>query len=224
MKKRLKHVLISTIIFVLLITVSVPLYAFADEAKTATDTSSDVSKTDTDSTTDPLPEDEANQENKSFFDVMFSGVSENLSKILSALAFIGSLIVMLCYKKGFVPLVTEGLGAIASGVKTIGEKTGELGVGTKEFANQIDERLKSAEKLVQNAEHIFESLDVKLAELDKAKHEREITNTVLLAEVDMLYEIFMSAALPQYLKDSVGEKTALMKAKLAGEGKADEEN
>ena len=34
------------------------------------------------------------------------------------------------------------------------------------------------------------------------------------AQIDMLYEIFMSSALPQYAKDRVGEKVAEMKAQL----------
>ena len=42
--------------------------------------------------------DTADAEKESFFDVLFVGIEENMSSILSALAFIGSVIVMFCYK------------------------------------------------------------------------------------------------------------------------------
>jgi hypothetical protein len=38
-------------------------------------------------------------------------------------------------------------------------------------------------------------------------------------EVDMLHDIFMAAAMPQYMKDKVGAATAEMKAALAEGGK-----
>ena len=44
---------------------------------------------------------------------------------------------------------------------------------------------------------------------------------VLKAEIDMLYEIFMAASLPQYLKERVGERVAEMKHALT-EGEENE--
>ena len=34
------------------------------------------------------------------------------------------------------------------------------------------------------------------------------------AQIDMLYDVFMSSALPQYQKDAVGERIAKMKEAL----------
>jgi hypothetical protein len=39
--------------------------------------------------------------------------------------------------------------------------------------------------------------------------------TIMSAQVDMLYNIFMSSSLPQYSKDAVGERISEMKAALA---------
>ena len=41
------------------------------------------------------------------------------------------------------------------------------------------------------------------------------------AQVDMLYEIFMSSSLPQYQKDSVGEKISSMRKSLSEDGEND---
>ena len=58
--------------------------------------------------------------------------------------------------------------------------------------------------------------------IEGIKNEQNVTNSVLYAEIDMLYEIFMAASLPQYLKDNVGEKVRVMKAKLNSEAKNEE--
>lgn len=218
-KKRFKHIFICTVICALLFTLIAPICVFAADSDDYT-SGEDANAAEENT---PTANDAGAENEVSLFDSIFLAVKENLAQILSALAFIGSVAIILCYKKGFIPLVTEGLGAIACGVKTINEKTGELGTNTEQFSKSIDVRLKNAEELIKNSESIFKSLEENLNELNQSKREREITNEVLLAEVDMLYEIFMSAALPQYLKDSVGEKTSAMKAKLACEGK-DEKN
>ena len=38
----------------------------------------------------------------------------------------------------------------------------------------------------------------------------------MLAEVEMIYNIFISSSLPQYQKDKVGEAYSKMKEKLSG--------
>ena len=42
----------------------------------------------------------------------------------------------------------------------------------------------------------------------------EDTRVILSAQVDMLYDIFMTSALPQYQKDAVGERIAAMRGAL----------
>ena len=67
------------------------------------------------------------------------------------------------------------------------------------------------------------TVNARLDALEDERDERKKLTAVLSAEVDMLYEIFMSAALPQYLKDSVGERIAKMKAEIL-ETAHDEQN
>ena len=45
--------------------------------------------------------------------------------------------------------------------------------------------------------------------------ERQTIRTVLLGQIDMLYAIFMSSALPQYQKDEIGIKIQEMREELA---------
>ncbi len=226
MKRKLYKYTVSIALFILvLFTLITPVTAFANEVD-MTKTDAEESATVTEGSTEDISSekadtDAADKSDAGFFPSLFAAFEEHLAEILSALTFIGSLIIMLCYKKGFLPLVTDGLGALAQGVKTINEKTGELSFGAEELSEAIGEKLDAAENLLKGTCDILAGLEVRLAELESEGNERKITNTVLSAEVDMLYEIFMSAALPQYLKDNVGERIAIMKAALA-DGKPNE--
>jgi len=64
-----------------------------------------------------------------------------------------------------------------------------------------------------------EELDVMLKEkfayVDEAQQERQELKLILDSQIDMLYDIFMASALPQYQKDAVGEKIAKMKEAIA---------
>lgn len=154
---------------------------------------------------------------------VFSGIVQALesyaSEILSALAFIGSLIIMLTYKKGLMPVVNDGLRAIKNGVKTINERSESFNAHAISVCDGIDERLTRAETLADNILKSNEGIEKKLSALSSDEKERERLSVILASQIDMLYEIFMSAGLPQYLKDSVGERISEMKATLGKEAK-----
>ena len=88
----------------------------------------------------------------------------------------------------------------------------------------VSERLGKSEEALGKIASTLDALQTKLdTESGKSSREEEFI-TVLSAEVDMLYEIFMAAALPQYLKDSVGERIARMKSTITKVGESNEEN
>ncbi len=219
MKRKLyKYTVWAALVVLVLFTVITPITAFASDADTE-NMNAEESVIPPDSNTANVRLDEADTDDitskHGFFTSLFDAFEEHLSEILSALTFIGSLIIMFCYKKGFLPLITDGLCAIKQGVRTINEKTGELSFGADALNEAITEKLDATENLLKGACDMLAELEVRLTALEGEGAERKKTNTVLSAEIDMLYEIFMSAALPQYLKDNVGERIALMKATLA---------
>jgi hypothetical protein len=80
---------------------------------------------------------------------------------------------------------------------------------------QINGRLEDASRLLMAMEGALTTLTSRLDALESERDGRKKLCAVLSAEVDMLYEIFNSAALPQYLKDRVGERIAYMKAEIS---------
>jgi len=159
----------------------------------------------------------AEETNNSLIEDIVSAFESYVSEILSLLAFVGSLIIMFCYKKGLMPVVNDGLKALKSGVKAINEKSESFNEHAIGICESIDERLNRAEEMAEVMLKSTELVDKKLSELQSESREREKLSIILSSQIDMLYEIFMSASLPQYLKDSVGEKIGEMKAALGKE-------
>ena len=164
---------------------------------------------------------EANEEKTPIFESIFNATEDYASEILSALAFVGSLIIMFCYKRGLMPLINDGLRALKNGVKTINEKSESFNEHAIAICDGIDERLARAESMTESLLKSNELVEKRLSELRSESEDREKLAIILSSQIDMLYEIFMSASLPQYLKDNVGEKISEMKSALGKEVKND---
>ena len=155
------------------------------------------------------------------FTAIYEAAGEYAGEILSALAFIGSIIIMICYKSGLLPIVKEGLLALMSGVKSLGEHSGNIASYTEAMKDEIAKECLRTEELLRGMENALSTIEKKLG--DEAARTSEIAamKSALICEVNMISEVFMAAALPQYLKDKVGETARNMKATL-GEGECDD--
>lgn len=166
-------------------------------------------------------EDNDGTADESIFTAIYAAAGEYAGEILSALAFIGSIIIMICYKSGLLPIIKDGLVALMSGVKSLGEHSGNIASCTEDMKHKIAEECIRSEETLKNMQEALTTIEKKLG--DEAARTSEIADMkrALICEVNMISEVFMAAALPQYLKDRVGETVQNMKATL-GEGKCDE--
>lgn len=207
MKKATKILIAAIAVISLLLVCSTTVLAYDEGTETAEEVAD----------TNAISKSEEGGSKKTFFEELFCAFEDSASEILSALAFVGSLIIMLAYKKGLLPIVNDGLKAIKSGIKAINERSESFNEHAIAVCESIDERLKCAENLAAAVLRSAESVESQLSEIMGANAENEKLKAVLNAQIDMLYEIFMSAALPQYLKDSVGERIGKMRAELGKE-------
>lgn len=171
----------------------------------------------TGSDTDVAPADPTDESDlgENPFAAFFGVVSEYATEILSALTLIGSLILAYAYKKGLIPLISGGIKALGGAVTKIKDSAERAEGAGKELGESLCQRLSAAEACLDK---ISEALESTAASLDKFKldeGERLKTTLVLTAQIDMLYELFMSSALPQYKKDEVGERIAEMRRAVA---------
>lgn len=156
------------------------------------------------------------------FDKLYTKVSEYAGEILCALAFIGSVVLAFAYKKGLMPIVKSSLvtiGNAMSKMKDSVNKNAERGEEmNREIANGLDGAVKVIQTLGERIDTLEKALTERLADKDETAREREALSIIMTSQIDMLYEIFMSASLPQYQKDAIGEKIAKMKGALAKNG------
>ncbi len=187
----MKKIFTAAILFVLVFSI-LSATAFANEADTGTD------------------------EEKNVFESLYSEISEHSDKIFSALAFVGSLLLIFTYRKGMLPILKGGIASLTSSVSHLKEeakKSGELS----------ESEIKNATEKLEKAENILGALSERLTklgdELEEAKAEQKKNADIKIIieyQIDMLYEIFMSSSLPLYQKEAVGEKISAMKEKLSG--------
>lgn len=156
------------------------------------------------------------------FDKLYTEVSEYAGEILCALAFIGSVVLAFAYKKGLMPIVKSSLvtiGNAMSKMKDSVNKNAERGEEmNREIASGLDGAVKVIQTLGERIDALEKALTERLADKDETAREREALSIIMTSQIDMLYEIFMSASLPQYQKDAIGEKIAKMKGALAKNG------
>lgn len=147
------------------------------------------------------------------FETVYTEALKHSDKILSALAFSASLILAVVYKKGLLPLIKGALSALTSSVDSLKEETESASLAAKRSIEDSSARLESSQMLLKSLTERLEAIEKELSANDEESMRRDIKR-VMSAQVDMLYEIFMSSSLPAYQKESVGEKISEMKKSL----------
>ena len=176
----------------------------------AEDNTTDGAADAVDNTTDGA----ADTDVKNPFEVMFEAVKDYATEIFCSLSLACSLILAYCYKRGLIPLLSSGLNSLSGVVKSVKEST-ERGEGeTRELSKIVTERLTEAENALDIITASVTDLGARLDELKEDKDEKAEMKIILGAQVDMLYSIFMTSALPQYQKDEVGARIASMRQAL----------
>ena len=157
------------------------------------------------------------------FAMIYSLAIENADKILSALAFLGTLIVAFAYKKGLFPFIQKTLNGLGNAVNRISEESKRSEELAEAAITKLEEKLASAAELITIVSGEMGKIEAELKSLEDGASENQKIKAVMLSQVEMLYEIFMSSSIPQYQKDRVGESFSKMKARLI-DGEAENEN
>lgn len=206
--KKIFTLLISVIlIFTLSLFLSVTAFATTEtDTEVEFEEKAEVEKSDTG----------ANVAEENPFREIYEVATNNADKILSALAFISSLALMIFYKKGLFPILTRSLSGIKSSTGEFKEILKEGGLKTEESLNFLLDKFAFFENTINEISGSLEELGERLEKTKASSKSQEEFKTVMLSQVELLYEIFMQSSLPQYSKDAVGEKVSEMKKRLLG--------
>lgn len=148
------------------------------------------------------------------FDTAYAFFAENADKLFSLLAFIASLLLTLTYKKGLLPTLSRGIGNIASEIEEFRDNAARDKSESGKRTEKISEELSALEDNARLLSDKLCSLEEKLDGVIPKRASEERLGIIMSAQVDMLYDIFMASALPQYRKDDVGKRISEMREEL----------
>ena len=149
------------------------------------------------------------------FSLFFEGVKTYATEILSALTLIASLVLAYAYKSGLTPVITNALTNLGKLLAGMRESASETVKVSKEITAAIGERLEAAEATVAKLTESIEAVTENLRHEEESAGERKKLSAVLEAQIDMMYSLFISSALPEYQKVAVAEKIEKMKEAIA---------
>ncbi len=205
---------ILAILFVIIITLSLSLISFGAQTD-APDTEGNASHGTPE--IDPSATDtEKSDESENIFTTLYMWVCDNSGEIFSFLTLVSSVILAFTYKRGLLPRLSGALGKLGGAVGTISKSCeGALGTLDESFA-ALKEGLSSVSGLCEGLSDEVSELSARLEEAGTSKDEVEKMKLILSSQVDMLYEIFLSSALPQFAKEAVAERVTAMRRMLSG--------
>ena len=168
-----------------------------------------------DYTSDEARNEATYEDTKNVFDDIYSALKENADKIFAALAFVGSIIVSFAYKKGLLPLLSGAIASLKGSVENIRDNEKLLAETTDKRLSGLYENMQEVVEAGEASARAITEINNKLSEAQKLEKKYASMQLILNSQIDMLYAIFMSSALPQYQKEEVGNKINQMKEELA---------
>ena len=153
---------------------------------------------------------------------VFAGIYNEVTKysteIISLITLVGTVILGFAYKKGLLPLVTRSISTIQQSVTKIKSDTESSTAATQSGLDSVTERLGELENSVTLFKETLDTLEEQLECEAQYVKERRKMSTVMLSQIDMLYDIFMTSSLPQYQKDAVNKRIQEMKEVTESDG------
>ncbi len=162
-------------------------------------------------------------EEEGFFLLLYERLGAHLPEVFSALSLLSACIIGLCYKKGLLPLLREGLGAISAATKDCEKSATKQTEQALKIYENANNTIHFANDLAKKTEQALAEIETKLDAFGDQKGEIEKLHLLMEGQVDMLRDIFLSSALPQFEKDRVFGRVEEMKATLH-RGREDESN
>ncbi len=145
------------------------------------------------------------------FTLLYEKIGSHLSEILSALSVLCALVIGICYKRGLLPILKNGLSAIGAATKQWGENAESFGKEAKEACKNANSYIQTIGEKTEKIEKALCSIEKKLSSFERIANDGEQTKAALLGQMDMLCDVFLSSSLPQFEKDRISQKIEKMK-------------
>ncbi len=149
------------------------------------------------------------------FDTVYGILIENSDKILSALAFAASLILMLAYKRGLLPILKGALSSLGGAVTRLREEAEKGSAEANAALGLAAKQLEETEAVIAGLAERLAEIEKKLLSAESLKSDSERLEVIMEHQIELLSNVFMSSSLPAYQKEAVGNRISAMKRELA---------
>lgn len=151
------------------------------------------------------------------FAALFETFGNHASEVFAAVSAFLSLTVFWLFRRGLLPLLRGGLNALSGVAEKMHKESETSSENLGKTADSVNRSLLMNAESITAMQKMLEGFSEKLNALSVSREEREAMRCILLSQVDMLSEIFLSSALPEYRKELVGEKLTAMRRALGEE-------
>ena len=187
--------------------------SYTYEAESSTEVNADEKYTEEDiEKNEDLQDQLPHKEN--IFNEIYGELEGNADKIFSILAFLGTLVVGVGYKRGFVPLLRDALSKLKGSIDLAKEESDKNNLITESKIDDINTAINEIRDGLTKSNEELSRINWQFESYSELLLEREKLKCILKGQMDMLYAIFMSSSLPQYQKDEIGEKIAELREEL----------
>ena len=170
-------------------------------------------------------------ENPTFSDRIVRFFGDNCAEMLSALTLVSSLAIALLFKKGLLPALSSALKGLAGGLSQGVDEMGKMGeklsqntdTAMNRFTAAVTPTLAAMEQIAARADAMAQHTEDLEKALSQADGSRARMETVLRTQSELFYRFFMSANLPQYQKDALGDAYEKMNRLLTDSGDTENE-
>lgn len=149
------------------------------------------------------------------FGEIYSCLASHAGEIFSTLSFIGTVAVALAYRRGLIPLLRDGLGAIGGAAGNISTSAERAQAVTEEAIAGVRRALDGFSDTLRTIERAGEETSERLRALEGEEYDKKALTKILLEQINMLSDIFMSTSLPQFRKDEIAERAKEMRDLVA---------
>lgn len=147
------------------------------------------------------------------FTEIFDAASAYSTDILALLNLILGLVITTAYRRGLTPKLKKDSEAIKGAIAELSKRADKGMEADEQRLSSLSDTVTKIEEESERMKH--ELLEIKecVGSLPKAESEQRLLS-VLSTQVDMLYNIFISSALPEYQKEAVTKQLLTMKEEL----------
>jgi hypothetical protein len=157
-------------------------------------------------------EKEADVPTENSFSRIYEFINENSDKLLSLCSFIGTLVIALLYKNGFIPGLKRATASVSEALNRIKEESERIAKGTQSNDVALEKLLDQTQKQIKAIEAMCDNPD-----RESLESERRVIRALMSEEVELLGDIFMSSSLPDYKKEEVGVRLNKLRETIKNE-------